>query len=178
MITDLDLVDHYEMMNKVVERMLKGETPRSISKELGIKQVEVNRYIAEWQDFARNSEHIADRARDALVATDQHYNMIVQRLWENVEQADADHDLKVKNTSLKMIADVEKARIEMLQKSGILDNQELAQQVVETERKQEILVNILRTVANEFPEAAAYIRKELSRVTNTAEGTVIKSEPN
>jgi hypothetical protein len=175
-VSDLDLVDHYDMMNKVVERMLKGETPRSISKELGLKQVEVNRYIAEWQDFARNSEHIADRARDALVATDQHYNMIINRLWETVEEANANSDLKVKASTLKMISDIEKNRIEMLQKSGLLDNQELAQQVVETERKQEILVNILRTVANEYPDAAAFIRKELGRVTNTAEGTVIRVE--
>ena len=176
MITDLDLVDHYEVMNKVVERMLKGETPRSIGKELGLKQTEVNKYIAEWQDFARNSEHIADRARDAIVATDQHYNLIINRLWETVEEANANGDLKVKASTLKMVADIEQKRIEMLQKTGALDNQELAQQIVETERKQDILVGILRTVANEFPEAAAYIRKELGRVTNTAEGTVIKVE--
>ena len=174
--SELELVDHYEMMNEVVSRMLKGETPRSIAKELSLKQTQVQGYIAEWQDFARNSEHIADRARDALVATDQHYNMIINRLWETIEEAHSNGDLKVKASTLKTVADIEKSRIEMLQKSGLLDNQELAQQMIETEKKQEILVNILRTVASQYPEAAAYIRKELGRATNTAEGTVITVE--
>jgi hypothetical protein len=138
-----------------------------------MKVLEVERYIGEWQTYARNNQYVQDRAKDALMATDQHYDMIIQRLWDTVEEADASSDLKVKTSTLKMIADIEKSRIEMLQKSGLLENQQLADQVLEAERKQEILVRVLRKIAQEHPDIAHWLRGELSRVTGQAEGTVV-----
>jgi hypothetical protein len=61
----------------------------------------------------------------------------------------------------------------MLQKSGLLDNQQLADQILETERKQDLLIKILKEIANNHPEIASYLRRELSKVTGQAEGTVI-----
>jgi hypothetical protein len=175
---ELDIVDYYDLQNRIVEAMLKGNSARQIAKQMDMRIVDVEKHIEEWQGYARNNKHIQDRAKEALSATDQHYDMIINRLWETVEQAEGNADLKVKNTSLKMIADIEQKRIEMLQKSGLLDNQELAEQVLEAERKQEILVKILRKLAQEHPEAAAFVRKELSKVTGEVEGTVVTIEPN
>lgn len=174
----LEPVDYYEQQNTVVSMRLKGTQPRAIAKAMGLKLVEVEKHIDEWQNVAKNSKHIQERAGEALTATDQHYDLIISKLWETVEQAEMMDDLKVKNTSLKMIADIEKSRIEMLQKSGLLDNQQLADQVLEAERKQEILVKILRQLAQEYPEAAQYVRKELSKVTGQAESTVVPGVPN
>ena len=173
---ELDLVDHYDQMNKVVERMLKGQKSGVIAKALGLKLVEVNSYIEEWQSVAKNSKHIQERAGEALTATDQHYDMIVSELWDSVELSGQDGDIRTKNGALKMIADIERQRIEMLQKSGLLDNQQLAEQVLEAERKQNVLVKILRELASKYPEAAAYVREELSKVTGQVEGTVITIE--
>jgi hypothetical protein len=165
-------------MNRVVEMMLKGTSPRQIAKTTGLKVYEVDKFITEWKDIASNSKHIQSRAKEALSATDQHYDMIINRLWSTVEQAEDSSDLRTKANTLKMIADIEQKRIEMLQKSGLLDNQQLAEQVLETEKKQEILVNILREAANKYPEAASFIRIELSKATGQAEGTVVSVESN
>jgi ABC-type Fe2+-enterobactin transport system substrate-binding protein len=176
--SELDTVEHYDEMNKVVELMLKGTKPMTISRSLNMRLVDVKRYIEEWQGVAKNNRHIQERAREALSATDQHYDLIIAGLWDVANQAELADDLKVRATTLKMIADIEQKRIEMLQKSGLLDNQQLAEQVVEAERQMEIVKRILREAANKYPEAAAYIRVELGKVSGQAESTVISVEPN
>jgi hypothetical protein len=153
--------------------MLKGQKPRQIAKDLGIRVVDVEKHQAEWSNLAKNNVQIQARAKEALSATDQHYDLIIKRLWETVETADYNEDLKTKASTLKMIADIEQKRIEMLQKSGLLDNQQLADQILETERKQDLLIKILKEIANNHPEIASYLRRELSKVTGQAEGTVI-----
>jgi len=174
---ELDTVDYYEQQNKVVGMRLKGTQPRAIAKLMGLKLVEVEKHIDEWQNVAKNSKHIQERAGEALSATDQHYDLIINELWSVIDEANIQGDLKVKASTLKVVADIEKSRIEMLQKSGLLDNQQLADQVLEAERKQEILVKILRQLAQEYPEAAQYVRKELSKVTGMAESTVVQGVP-
>lgn len=175
--TDLEPIDHFDQMNKVVEAMLKGTKPRQIAKQLDLRLMDVEKYISEWQELARNNRHIQDRAREALTATDQHYDMIISGLWNIVDEADINGDYKAKKDTYKTIADIEKQRIEMLQKSGLLDNQQMAEQVLEMERKQEVLVGILRKIKDEYPEIAGYLRKELSKVTGQAESTVVAIEP-
>ena len=173
---ELDRADHYDQVNNVVTRMLKGQNTRAIAKELNMRLVDVEHHIAEWQLVAKNNKHIQERASEALSATDQHYDMIISELWDSVEMSGSDGDIRTKNGALKMIADIERQRIEMLQKSGLLDNQQLADQVLEAERKQNVLVKILRELATKHPEAAAFVREELSKVTGQVEGTVITVE--
>jgi hypothetical protein len=160
-------------MDKVVQEMLKGSNSRQIAKTLGLKPMEVDEYVAEWQTYARNNQYIQDRAKDALIATDEHYDMIIRNLWDSVHEADANSDLKIKTATLKMIADIEGKRIEMLQKSGLLENQQIADQVLEMERKHEIIIAILRKVTEKYPEAAEYIRQEIAKVTGEVVGTVV-----
>jgi hypothetical protein len=67
--------------------------------------------------------------------------------------------------------DIEKSRIEMLQKAGLLENKELAEEMVEIERRQEVLVEILRDIASTHPEVRDLIMKRLSQIAK--EGEVI-----
>lgn len=175
---EVDLLDHYDEMNSVVEAMLKGQKSRDIAKSLGLRLVDVEKHINEWQGLARSNKHIQDRALEALSATDQHYDIIISELWSVVEDAGMNEDLRVKASTLKMVADIEQKRIEMLQKSGLLDNQQLTEQLLEQEKKQDILVGILRVLTNKYPESAAFVRTELSRVTGIVESTVITLESN
>jgi hypothetical protein len=59
----------------------------------------------------------------------------------------------------------------MLQKAGLLENKELAEEMVEIERKQEVLIGILRDVASEHPEIRDLIMHRLSAIAK--EGEVI-----
>ena len=67
--------------------------------------------------------------------------------------------------------DIESKRIDMLQKAGLLENKELAEEMVEIERRQEVLVGILRDIATTHPEVRDLIMQKLSQISK--EGEVI-----
>jgi hypothetical protein len=50
----------------------------------------------------------------------------------------------------------------MLQKAGLLENKELAEEMVEIEKRQEILMEILKDIASEHPEIRDKIMRRLS----------------
>ena len=57
----------------------------------------------------------------------------------------------------------------MLQKAGLLENKELAEEMLEIERKQDILKSILSDIASEYPEIRDKIMRRLSEVAKEQE---------
>jgi hypothetical protein len=70
-----------------------------------------------------------------------------------------------------LVMDIEARRIDMLQKAGLLENKELAEEIVAIEKRQEVLVGILRDIASSHPEVRDLIMQRLSAVAK--EGEVI-----
>jgi hypothetical protein len=62
----------------------------------------------------------------------------------------------------------------MLQEVGLLDNAELAGQLAETERKQEILVGILKEVTASCPKCKMDVARRLSQITGIIESVVVE----
>jgi hypothetical protein len=173
---DIELADHFDRMNKVVEELLKGNNPTQIATVTGFKRAEVLEYIDEWKEVVRNDSGARDRAKEAISGADQHYAMLIKEAWRTVEDADQAGQLNIKATALKLIADIEGKRIGMLQEVGLLDNAELATQVAETERKQEILVKILKEVTATCPKCKMEVAKRLSQITGVVDPVVIDAE--
>ena len=167
---------HFDRMNKVVEELLKGNTPTQIASLTGFKRAEVLGYIDEWKQVVRSDSGARDRAKEAISGADQHYAMLIKEAWKTVEDADQAGQLNVKSGALKLIADIEGKRIGMLQEVGLLDNQELASQVAETERKQEVLVKILKEVTASCPKCKIDVAKRLSQITGIVEPVLIHEE--
>jgi hypothetical protein len=173
---EIELADHYDRMNKVVEELLKGNNPTQIASLTGFKRSEVIEYIDEWKEVVRSDSGARERAKEAISGADQHYAMLIKEAWKTVEDADQSGQLNVKATALKLIADIEGKRIGMLQEVGLLDNAELATQIADTERKQEILVNILKEVTATCPKCKLEVAKRLSQITGIVEPVVINEE--
>lgn len=165
----IELSDHFEQMNKVVSEFIKGNNPNQIAKQLAIKPAQVTQLLENWRELIQGDSGIKERAREALGAADQHYSMIINEAWNTVHQADAQDALNVKAQSLKLIADVEQKRIDMLQKAGVLEKNDLGDKILETEKKQEILVGILRDVTSSCSQCKQEVAKRLSQVTNKVE---------
>ena len=173
---EIELADHYDRMNKVVEELLKGNNPTQIAAVTGFKRAEVIEYIDEWKQVVRNDSTARERAKEAISGADQHYAMLIKEAWKTVEDADQAGQLNIKATALKLIADIEGKRIGMLQEVGLLDNAELATQLAETERKQDILVKILKEVTATCPKCKMEVAKRLSQITGIVEPVVIDAE--
>jgi hypothetical protein len=159
MSTEDNLIEHLDQVNKVVEEYLKGSEPTQISKQLDLPRQKVVAYINEWKVMAADNAAIRARAKEALVGADTHYSKLIQKAYEVIDDATTSANLSAKTSAIKLVLDIEARRIDMLQKAGLLENKELAEEMLEIERKQEILVEILKDIASEYPQ----LRFELMR---------------
>jgi hypothetical protein len=173
---EIELSDHFDRMNKVVSELLKGNSPTQIATLTGFKRAEVVELIDEWKTVIHNDTTSRERAKEAISGADQHYAMLIKEAWKTVEDADQAGQLNVKATALKLIADIEGKRIGMLQEVGLLDNAEIASQIAETEKKQEILVKILKEVTAGCPRCKMDVAKRLSQITGIVDPIEIVEE--
>jgi hypothetical protein len=169
MSTEDNLIDHLDKVNKVVEEYLKGNDPTQISKELAMPRQKVVAYIDEWRAMAADNAAIRARAKEALVGADTHYTKLIQKAYEVIDDATTTANLAAKTSGIKLVMDLESKRIDMLQKAGLLENKELAEEMIDIERKQEVLVGILKDIASEHPEIRDKIMHRLSEVSRERE---------
>ena len=162
-------VEHLEKVNKVVGEYLKGSDPTKISKELDIPRTKVVEYIKEWQRMASANDAIRARAREALAIADEHYTRLISKAYEVIDEATTTANLTAKTGGIKLVMDLESKRIEMLQKAGLLENKELAEEMMEIERRQDILKSILQDIAAEHPEVRDKIMRRLSDIASAGE---------
>jgi hypothetical protein len=168
--SEIELVEHLDEVNKVVTEYLKGQDPTKISKDLDMPRTRVVALINEWKVMASANDAIRARAKEALAGADTHYSKLITKAYEVIDESGLTNNLSAKTQAIKLVMDIE-SRIEMLQKAGLLENKELAEEMVEIERKQEVLIGILRDVASEHPEIRDLIMHRLSSIAK--EGEVI-----
>jgi NADH:ubiquinone oxidoreductase subunit E len=176
MSTEDNLIEHLDKVNRVVEEYLKGSEATQISKELDIPRQKVVGYINEWKQMASDNAAIRARAKEALVGADTHYNKLINKAYEVIDDATTTANLSAKTSAIKLVLDIEARRIDMLQKAGLLENKELAEEMLEIERKQDILVNILKDIASEHPQIRDEIMRRLSAVSKDKEVITIVSD--
>ena len=169
MSTEEDLIKHLDQVNQVVEEYLKGNEPTKIAKELAIPRTKVVALIDEWKTLASDNAIIRARAKEALAGADTHYNKLIAKAYEVMDDATTTANLGAKNGAIKLVMDIEKTRIDMLQKAGLLENQHLAEEMIEIERNQDILKSILRDIAGEHPEVRDLIMRRLSQIAKKGE---------
>ena len=149
MTTD-DLVKHLDLVNQVASEYLKGFDASQISNTLDIPRPRVMALLNDWRSMVSNNQAIHARAKEALAGADQHYSSLIRKTYEVIDAADSSANLTAKTTAIKLIADIESKRLEMLQKAGLLDNKEIAEQIIEMER------NILFALDFDLNQCSSY----------------------
>lgn len=167
--TEVELIKHLDEVNTVVSEYLKGNDPTRISKQLGMPRTRVVAHLDEWKRMASDNTAIRIRAKEALVGADEHYTKLIKQAYEVIEDATTTANLTAKTAAIKLVMDIESKRIDMLQKAGLLENKELAEEMLEIERRQELLVAILKDIASEHPEIRDKIMHRLSEVAKEKE---------
>jgi hypothetical protein len=165
-------VEHLDQVNRVVEKYLAGTPETQISKELSLPRQKVVGYINEWRAMAADNAAIRARAKEALVGADTHYSKLIAKAYEVIDEATTVANLGAKTAGIKLVMDLERTRIDMLQKAGLLENKELAEEMVEIEERQEVLIGILKDIASEYPEIRDQIMFRLSKATKSKDTTV------
>jgi len=167
--SEIDIIQHIEEVNSVAAEYIKGKDASAISKELDIPRNRVLSLLNEWREMIANNEAVRIRAREALAGADQHYNHLIRQAYEVIEDATTTANLSAKTAAIKLVMDIESKRIDMLQKAGLLENKELADQLLEQERKQEVLIKILREVSGECPKCRNEVARRLAEISGQSE---------
>jgi hypothetical protein len=125
--------------------------------------------INEWKVMASANDAIRARAKEALAAADTHYSKLISKSYEVIDEASMTNNLGAKTQAIKLVMDIESKRIDMLQKAGLLENKELADEMIEIENRQMVLMSILKDIASEYPQVRDEIMKRLSSIAKKDE---------
>lgn len=168
--SDLELADHWGRINIVVNEFLKGNTdPTKIAKITGYTRKDVIEYLNEWRGVVQSDRQVQMRAREALGAADQHYSMLIKEAWDIIEEATNVSNLAQRTAAVKLVADIQQKQIDMLQKAGVLENNEMAEKIIATEEKQQLLASIIKDVVSQCDHCKPKVMARLSEVTEKAE---------
>lgn len=165
MTVEKDLEKHLDLVNRVATQYLKGYSETDISKELDIPRAKVVKYLDEWRDMAANNKAIHSRAKEALAGMDMHYSSLIVKAYEVVDEATQNSNLTAKTSAIKLIADIEAKRLDMLHRAGLLDNKEIVDELTKMEQKHELLTNILKEVTVSCDRCRPQVLRRLSEAS-------------
>lgn len=175
-----DLAVQLELAEQVASLYLQGYSNREISKQLSLTGKETTQLLEGWKNIlrkeAQSATQIKDRVLDILIEADAAWSKINKEAWNTVEQADQQGMLGQKIAALKLAEQVTKNRNQAFSSAGINQDTDLIDEMNETQRKQDILIGILREIKTKYPEVSEYLAKRLTDVTNEVE--VIQVEKN
>lgn len=178
MTKELSLADtdakRFEQMNQVVELWVRNVNPTKIAKELGIRRVDVLEHIDTWKKTAVGSDRMRNRVEELLATTDEHYSDLIREARKNLDeingQLEPGHQMLAQRTAtIKVIADLEATRIDIMQKAGLLDMNEMGDQMAEIEDKQRKLMAILQEVSAQCPNCKNEVARRISQITGKAQ---------
>lgn len=168
--------DAFDKIKQVADLYVEGVTsPHTIARRLGIKVVEARQSIEQWHEIIKSDPASQDEARDALNVMLQRYDKLLAEANENLENLKSlVYDEKVSaqiNSTLKLIGDLDAKRVDLLQKAGLLDANDLGDELLEREEREAMIINILRN--DLCDECRMNVARKLQEVTNTVEATVV-----
>ena len=165
-----------ELRDKAVSLFLQGKKETAISREMGIPRKDVTAYIQQFHAYAKDNELLQERGRQVVFEFDNQQDRLIEELWKSVEEADFAGDYKTKGVLLKTLHDIQKGRVDTMQKAGMLSDAAMGDELAAMEEKHEILINILKKVSAGCNRCKMEVARELSKVTGKAEPVVVDSE--
>lgn len=168
--------DAFEERDKVIALYLQGKKEAYISKETGIARKDVVAYVQAFHAYAKDNELLQERGRQVVQEFDHQQDYIIRELVKSIEEADQRSDYKAKGVLLKTLHDVQKGRVDTLQKAGLLSDAMIGDEIAAMEEKQETLIGILKKVSASCPRCKMEVARELAKVTGKPEPVVINPD--
>jgi hypothetical protein len=167
---------YYDQMNEVITLHLEGRNASWIAKALAIKRADVLTYIDDFKAIAKDDDLLRARAKEVVREFDEQHNRIIADMWEVSKDAEAKSDLKTRATILKSLSDVTAKRVEVLQKSGLLSDAALGDEMAALEEQHEQLIAILRDVTSNCNHCKFEVNHRLTMLTGKVEPVNVESD--
>ncbi len=171
--------EDFHLMEEVVELMRKhGGSETKVARELKIPRKDVISLHQQYRDLLINDSEARDMARDHLNLMVKHYDGLIAKFYDLIEDLESisfGHMVAGQiSGALKAIADLEKSRLDALQKAGLLEGADLGDELAERERREQVLIEILR---NDLCNVCrGVVAQKLTGLTNTVEAVVVYDE--
>lgn len=159
--------------HKIIQLHLEGRTPTYIAKATGFQRKDVIQYVEAFKAVAKDDDLLRARAQEVVHEFDGQYSKIISEFWDLIKDAETDGDLKTRTTALKNLADVQAKRVEVLQKSGLLSDAALGDEMAAMEEKHEKLAAILRDVTAHCNKCRVEVARRLSDVSGKVEPIMV-----
>lgn len=178
--SELALVDSdaFARIDEIAKYKMEGMTDAAIAKRMGLKRVQVIEGFNQWKDMLLQDGMARDFARDHLNVMVRHYDRIIHKSYQVLDDLDnMVFDEKVsaqKNATLKNIADYEARRVDALQKAGLLDAQDLGDELAEREEREAVIIDILKNYLCD--DCKKVVAHQLGQLTNKVEATIVYDE--
>jgi len=159
------------MMEQVADLSMTGSNPTQISKQTGIKRAVVVELLEDYRIALAQDTAARDMARDYLNQMVKHYDKVIKKLYETVDDIDDlnfNHQVAgQKVAALKAVAEIDAKRLDALQKAGLLDSAELGDELAEMEEQRDLLMEILRE--DLCSNCKPVVLRKLSQISGRAE---------
>lgn len=166
-VKDLEDADYFKKQNAVVDDFLKGNTNYTdLARKHKINRAEAIQMMDEWKNFVKSDKSFKEMGRERLHEMDRHYGIIVKEMWDSHQDLKDSGEFHKAATVLKMISEVEAKRQDALQKAGMYDDGELADMVMENERKTEAISTFLTELIEEHPNLRGKVVEALRKIEN------------
>lgn len=169
----MELYQHAERLNNVVQEYLKGQNVAQIAKTLGMKREDAMLMLDEFKSYASNHAVMQQHAKEVVVKVDHHYDKLIEKTYGVLDDAELQGTRRERLDAIKTIKDIEKTRYEMMQSAGLLKQDELAEKLIEEEHKVAVLTAIIREEVLSCPRCSVRVAGRLSDVTDQAEVVVV-----
>ncbi|QLF83346.1 hypothetical protein SEA_NICEHOUSE_102 [Rhodococcus phage NiceHouse] len=161
---------------EVVRLTAEQRSKEFIFSATGVPPAEQRRINDQYKSFIRNDMWTSNRSREIIGYMDEHFSSIIIQLYEVVTAAEMADDMKLKASTLKLIVETEGKRVDALQKAGVLSAQTIGDDIAESNARQEKILNILKEVALQWPEAGRYIAEKIAEMSGQVIATRVANE--
>ena len=166
---ELQLMDYAERQHEVVQLYLQGSTVAEIAREVGIPKANALSMLEEFKSFAASHDIMRSRARETVAQVDLHYTKLIKESYEILDDAKQVNSLPQRANAVKLIADIEQRRFQMMKDSGLLKYDDVMERFLKEEHKNKLLVQIIREEVLSCPRCRTRVAERLSEVTDEAE---------
>lgn len=167
-----------ELREKVVDLRSHGKTDRYISKELGIPYKQVDILYREWSELAKADGQARAWASDLLTLAIKQYDELLDGyhdLLEKIRNSNFDEKwANQENRALSGIADTIAKRLDFVQKAGLLENEDLGDELADMEEKAAIIIDILQN--DLCADCRVHVQRKLQQATEFVEGVVVDEQ--
>jgi intein-encoded DNA endonuclease-like protein len=170
MSNELDVIRQAEKESQVISLYASTYDTAHIIKETGLKKSQIEEILRSYRQYAMQDKVLREMSRETVIKTKLHYDQLIQKMYDAVAVANDNGDYKSEMQGVKAIADIEKQRVDFMQKAGMLADNEIGDQIVESERKQRIIIDILKDISKQYPKIGLEIQERLKEVTGVLEG--------